>query len=77
MLVEFHSRMEGMSSEDSDSMTDGAVIVVGFRPSSDFAENAKKAEELSAYLNEHEVLKNYSFEPASFHAGISWYGNPY
>jgi hypothetical protein len=75
MIYEIHSRMEGMSDDEYDNMTDDAVICIGFYPSGDFTEDAKKAEELSVYLKE-DVMKEYSFQGPKFHVGFDWEGNP-
>lgn len=73
MLSEFHSRMEGMTDDERDSMTEYAEIVIGFVPSKNMATNCELSEKLKAYLAECEALQKYSFGDPKFHTGIDWY----
>lgn len=68
LLKEFHSRMEGRCSEE---MLDMAIIVLGFRPSSDMLVNQIAAEKLKALVAT-EAFSTLSLGSPRFYAGIDW-----
>ena len=76
MLSQFHSRMEGMSEEDYESMSESAEIVIGFMPSNDMMVNCDRIATLKELMSS-APLNKYSFSVPTFRTGISWEGNPY
>ncbi len=74
MLVEFHSRMEGMDDEEREQMDQGAIVVIGFRPSADLNKTCEMAEKLKVFVESSPELSKYTYTEPSFHTGISWWG---
>jgi hypothetical protein len=70
LLTRFHSRMEGDECKDLDGM---AVLFIGFKPSGNFDELARRAAQLETYVKDNIVFEGYDvMGGGQFFSGIKW-----
>jgi hypothetical protein len=70
LLSRFHSRMEGDDCKDLDGL---AVLFIGFKPSSNLDDLAKRAVELGMYVKDNIVFEGYDImDGGQFFSGIKW-----
>jgi hypothetical protein len=74
LLPQFHSRMEGMDSDELSSLDDSANIVIGFYPSTDLDNMVELKRELFEYITDNPIFKGIDINSTpDFYSGINWF----
>jgi hypothetical protein len=74
LLAEFHSRMEGMESDEREYLDNDADIIIGFKPDGDLSKMVELDRELLEYITDNPIFEGFDIsDKPAFYSGIDWF----
>lgn len=74
ILSNFHSRMEGMESDEREYLDNDANIIIGFRPDGELSRIVELNTELLEYITDNPIFEGFDIaDKPAFYSGIDWF----